>query len=182
MIIGLMAKKRSGKDTIADYLIKEYGFERYGFADPIKVGVGEMFDFNHEQLYGDLKEVVDDRWGVSPREVLQAFGTELSQFDLPRHLPALAPIGRAIWVHRFKIWYESRPEKNIVLSDCRFLHEVDAIRKMGGQIWKIIRPGYDTSADMHASEKELEMASFDHLILNDGTLNDLYVEVSKLML
>ena len=34
--IGLLGNKGSGKDTLADYLVKEKNFVKYSFAKPIK--------------------------------------------------------------------------------------------------------------------------------------------------
>lgn len=50
-LIGIIGKKRSGKDTISDYLIKNYGYQKYGFADPLKRGAKEIFGFTDEQLW-----------------------------------------------------------------------------------------------------------------------------------
>ena len=36
MIIGLSGYARSGKDTVAETLVNEYGFKRVAFADKIK--------------------------------------------------------------------------------------------------------------------------------------------------
>lgn len=36
MIIGLSGYARSGKDTVASFLVSEYAFERISFADPIR--------------------------------------------------------------------------------------------------------------------------------------------------
>ena len=44
----------------------------------------EIFGFTKEQVYGDLKDVVDSEWGVTPRKVLQIMGTELFQYDLQK--------------------------------------------------------------------------------------------------
>ena len=63
MIIGISGKKRSGKDTISDYLIQEYKFIKYGFADPIKDIAKIIFGFTEEQLYGNEKDIIDLRWG-----------------------------------------------------------------------------------------------------------------------
>ena len=87
MIIGLAGKKGSGKDTIADYLCEQYGFIKYGFGDPIKEIGRIMFDFTTEQLYGSEKELLDNNWGIIPRDFFQKFGTEYGQFILPKHLP-----------------------------------------------------------------------------------------------
>ena len=58
MLIGLLGKKRVGKDTVAEYLIEKYNFIRYAFADPIKEIAGIMFNFSYEQLYGNQKEII----------------------------------------------------------------------------------------------------------------------------
>ena len=35
-LIGLLGRKRVGKDTVADYLINNYNFTKHAFANPIK--------------------------------------------------------------------------------------------------------------------------------------------------
>ena len=106
ILIGLVAHKQSGKDTIADYLCKNYYFKKYNFADPLKEGMSKIFGFNHEQLYGNKKEVIDPFWGVSPREVLQKMGTEIFQYEVPKAIPELDSVGRLFWVKCFEKWYK----------------------------------------------------------------------------
>jgi dephospho-CoA kinase len=36
MLIGLSGKAGAGKDTVADYLVRCYKFQRMAFADPMK--------------------------------------------------------------------------------------------------------------------------------------------------
>lgn len=57
MIVGLAAKARSGKDTLADEIVKISNFEKYSLADPIKVCVNEMFGFDERHSEGFLKEI-----------------------------------------------------------------------------------------------------------------------------
>ena len=64
MIIGLCGKKRVGKDTFADYLVDNYNFDKYAFANPLKEACRIMFCFNDEQLYGDQKEDFDSNWNT----------------------------------------------------------------------------------------------------------------------
>jgi len=59
MIIGFAGKKRSGKDTIANYLVNKYNFRRYAFGGPVKEVCRILFGFDDEQLYGDRKEELD---------------------------------------------------------------------------------------------------------------------------
>ena len=76
-VIGIAGRKYNGKDTIGDYLVKNYGYKKIAYADPIKEICKEMFGFNNEQLYGSLKESNDGFWNVSPRKLMQFIGTEL---------------------------------------------------------------------------------------------------------
>ena len=66
IIIGLLGKKRSGKDTSGNYLIEKYNFVKYAFADPVKEICRILFDFSDEQLFGNKKEGVDFRWYLTP--------------------------------------------------------------------------------------------------------------------
>lgn len=200
-LIGIVGKKRSGKDTIAEYLIANNRFQRYSFADPIKKGVMEMFGFTEAQMWGSAedKETVDPRWGISPRRMLQLVGTELFQYDIRKHLKDDEfPIGREVWVHKFKLWYQEEkalkvrealtlkqarlssadPEFNVVIADMRFVHEAKAVREMGGVIWRVERPSL-VSVDEHASEMEQNSIVADVTITNDGSLEDLYKKVRE---
>jgi len=75
-IVGISGRKRSGKDTAADILCEEYGYEKYSFADPIKAACKEVFGFDNEQVRGSRKENTDPYWGFSPRDAMQVFGTD----------------------------------------------------------------------------------------------------------
>lgn len=179
-LIGLCGKKRSGKDTIADYLVNNYEFQRYSFAQPLKDACKHMFLFDDEQVDGDKKAEIDERWGVTPRKVLQVMGTEVFQYDIHEHMEDDEfNIGRGMWVKRFEVWYEKFGTPNVVISDVRFHHEADKIREMGGEVWKIDRLGQDDT-DTHPSEKEVETIEGDHYIQNHGTLEQLYEQVDSL--
>lgn len=182
-LIGIIGKKRCGKDTIAEHLINKEGFQRYSFADPLKKGAMAMFGFTDAQMWGSTedKETIDPRWGISPRRMLQLMGTELFQYDIQKHLnKGEFPIGREVWVHRFKMWYqemkEVNPDLKVVIADVRFIHEVNAIREIGGEIWRVERPSI-VSIDGHASEKEQESVVPDKTLINDGNLWELYKKV-----
>ena len=86
MLIGICGRKRCGKDTVADYLVKNYNFVKYNFGDQVKLICKLMFDFSDEQINGDLKDVVDPRWNIKPRDTFQVFGTDFAQY-LPEKLP-----------------------------------------------------------------------------------------------
>ena len=181
-IIGVTGVKRSGKDSIAVRLVEEYGFVRYAFADPIKIACKGIFGFTDEQCWGDLKDVVDEYWKITPRKIFQIFGTELFQYELPKHAKELADIGRGFWVYVFARWYERQlakyPDIKIVVTDVRFPFEADMITRLGGTIIKVAR-SEQLDPDMHASETEMNLIPYSDLIENTGSLTDLYHKIDK---
>ena len=186
MIIGFMGKAGSGKDTCADFLIKEYNFKRYAFGDPVKETVGAMFGFSNEQLYGSLKNTIDPKWNISPRQAFQIIGTDFAQYIIHEKIPSInARVPkRHLWVKRFQYWYEQHKEIHnsrgesgiikIVISDVRFKHEIECIKELGGYIIKIERPNIETLN--HSSEYEQDTIDSNYInntIINEGTVEEL---------
>ena len=104
------------------------------------------------------------------------------QYDIHKHTDKLGHIGRHIWVHRFKIWYNEEIKKNpnlsVVIPDVRFQHEVDITKTLGGVVWKVVRPSL-TSLDLHPSETEIEKIIPDISLINDGTIDELYTKIEN---
>lgn len=55
-IILITGKKQSGKDTLADYLAKRIGGEKYSFATPLKRFLVDVFGLKWEQCFGNDEE------------------------------------------------------------------------------------------------------------------------------
>lgn len=172
ILIGLTGKARSGKDTVAKILGMNYGFTRIAFADPLKLAAQQMFGLTEEQTWSDgLKEVVIERWGKSPRQILQLLGTE-----------AAHPIfGKDIWVKRFDMSYELvKNVGHVVATDARTDTEADYIRANGGYVVEIQRgTGLSGSVGDHASERGLSTLP-DFVIDNTGSLDDLFKRVEQI--
>lgn len=182
VLIGIVGIKRSGKDTMADYIINntDKQFIKYSFADPIKELCRMLFGFNQEQLYGDQKEEVDENWGVTPRKVFQVIGTDLFRDTLPEKCKELSYLKNTFWIKQFEIWYEKNREKNIIISDIRFQNELDVIKKMGGIIIYVIKKSSVT--DSHISEQmKVNTDDCDIVIGNDGTLEEYYKKIDNLI-
>ena len=148
MIIGLCGKKQSGKSTVAKYLL-EAGFQELSWAYPLKEIVGrQLFGLNDDQLYGSeaAKEAVIPDWGYSPRQILQLVGTECFR----------KVIRDDFWVvfGKRRLIKLAGSRKSVVISDCRFPNEMEAIKSVGGITVRVIREG-QVSVDNHPSENSL---------------------------
>lgn len=174
-IVGLSGKKRSGKDAAAQHLVDRYGYTKLSFADPLKRGCMEFFGFSEDQVYGDLKEVVDPFWNATPRAILQFVGTDLMREQ----------VQETIWVKRFLREVNAHPERRYVVPDLRFPNECEVISDVGGAVGRIDcnraireerngRP-FTPEQENHASETALDdYDEFDFRIPNAGTLEDLH--------
>jgi len=166
MLIAICGKKRTGKDTVADYIQEFWGFQKRSFAKPIKKALEIIFDWPEEIWHSDeLKEEVDPRWGISPRQAAQHMGTEWGQYHLGQSFPLFHDtMGRKLWVARALFDIDN---EDVVVSDLRFLHEAEAIRDRGGFIIKIHRNlKYE---DGHLSEIGVNIIDADFEIDNDKT-------------
>lgn len=185
MIVLLSGRKRSGKDSAARVLIEKLGFERYAFADPIKVACKEIFLLNDRQLDGDLKEVVDPRWGISPRRIFQLFGTDLMREHLGvLHSEYSEVTGEGLWVKRFLEYYEIHPW-HYVVTDTRFPNELKMVREYfkGKEEVVSIRIERDSidKSDNHSSEVQIDNLDVDYSITNNSSLQDLYDKVESIV-
>jgi hypothetical protein len=184
-IIAICGSKRSGKDVLAKYIVATRGFKKLSFAEPLKKAVRELFNFNdiqvgidEENAVGNEKEIIDERWGISPRKALQFFGTEIMQHTIDELIPntnrgfladiLLSRISDAA----------SDTCNNYVISDLRFLHEYNKLKSSAKIrsliIVKISRPSINiVERDTHISEKEYIDIPYDVELVNDGAIGDL---------
>lgn len=165
MRIGFTGKMGSGKTTLAQYLSKEYGLTVVSFANPLKQVVQQLYDLSDDQLYGGSKNIVDPRYGVSPRYLLQQIGTNVfRQWDPD------------FWVKVFERKYSNF--ENFVLDDIRFDNEADTIRKMGGIIIKVVSHKMSINS---AHESERGIKNYDYKIYNDSDKDALFNALQELL-
>jgi len=179
-LIGITGLKRHGKDTIADYLIMKYKYIKYSLADNTKNAAAILFGFTKRQLYGDLKEVKDEFWGITPREILQFLGTEVLRKQIQTIMPH---IGDRFHILNTERYLKDMTGEKIVIADVRFQNEVDMIKKMNGVIIKVIRPDYyNHKFNNHESETNIyKLDGIDYIVYNSNTLDKLYKSIDLIM-
>ena len=168
LIIGFAGKARSGKDTAGKYLVDEYQFLRYSFAQPLKDATKIMFHLTDKQI--ENKEKPAEPWGRSPRELYQKVGT-----DIARNIDV------NVWVKGAEIFKNDNPGRSIVITDVRFSNEAFWIRDQGGIVVYLqseTRGIYENGE--HSSENGMKGDDVDIIIQNDGTINALHEKLEEL--
>lgn len=173
-LIGLYSPAaQSGKSTAAAYLSKQ-GYRTIPFASPLKamlrtfllqLGYGPDA-IDHYLTTG--KEDVLPGIVCSPRHLLRTLGTEWGRSCVHPEVWLLC------WRSTAQRYLQSGTP--VVVDDVRFPNEADLIRSLGGQLWRIDRPGTARDTD-HASEGGLDHYVFDVYVTNDGTTTDLYSSI-----
>ena len=204
MIIGICGFIGSGKDTVADFLVNFHEFRRESFASTLKDSVAAVFGWDRTLLEGrtaearEWREQVDPWWAarlnmptLTPRWVLQYWGTEVCRRGFHDD----------IWIASLENKLRNSKD-NIVISDCRFPNEIEAIKKANGVIVWVQRGAlpewYDDAVaanqgnniginamkmrKIHASEWAWLGSEFDHVIDNNGTIDDLFKQAQSLVI
>jgi hypothetical protein len=191
MLIGVVGLIGSGKGTVSDRLEQKHNFRKDSFARSLKDAVSSMFNWDRDMLEGKTdqsrawREKPDVFWSkrfgkdVTPRWVLQYFGTEVMRQGMHD----------SIWIDSCMARYDGKPT---VIADTRFENEIKIIREMGGSILLVKRgqdPDWFTDyvegnvvpKNVHLSEYAWAKSEYDHLITNDGTLEDLHSKIDDLI-
>lgn len=155
MVIGLSGKMGAGKDAVAALLAMR-GFKRFAFADALRNEVEEAIIA--KQIEGKVGEVWAKPTTPAMREILQNFGMKRRE-QLPGY-----------WVS--KVERMAATVKLAVISDVRFADEAEMVKSMGGEVWRIERPGAGEGRGANHVSESLAF-KYDRLIANDGSMEKL---------
>jgi dephospho-CoA kinase len=172
--VALTGKMAAGKDTLAAYLIENYRFERYAFADPIRDLCRRLFPDRME--------------GGKDRELLQKVGQFMRTIDSDVWVKAL-----------FRKIEEDLPvleklKRNIIVTDLRQPNEFERLKAEGFYIVRVYardavrlermkaRGDRFKLMDLH-HETELYVDSFevDFEVDNNGRWIDMAEQASVIM-
>jgi hypothetical protein len=199
MIISISGLIGSGKDTIADYLVNKHGFRRESWAGTLKDAASCVFGWDRVLLEGKTsesrkwRELPDVWWSerlginVTPRNVLQEWGTDVCRNNYHD----------AIWIASLENKIR-KTNDDIVISDSRFQNELDSVKRLGGITIRVTRgespvwmneylahgktPEWTKKyPNVHASEYSSVDCKYDHIVENNGSIDQLYNNINDLL-
>ena len=144
LILGLIGRKRAGKDTLCRILQSWYPEAvRIAIADPLKEDIARRFDVTLADIERD-KEL----W----RPVLQWWGD----------------MRRPYWTAKAFLRMETADTRLVVVTDARYPDQFDLIRAKGGLLIRVERPSIGGPPDLHASETNVDGVKEDLAVWNPG--------------
>jgi hypothetical protein len=193
----MSGKARSGKDTFALMLAEELNKTQYpplvmmAYAHELKLRCQKDFDLSYEQLWGEDKEVYDQRYPKMRGPLPYCLGNRddgkgLEVLDERKHWTAreilqeygqfFREIDNDFWVkHLFKI-IDDKEYINVIITDGRHKNEIDVVcDRPGGYHIRVERGDKDTVHNQqHISETALDEGyRVDFNVVNNMGLEEL---------
>lgn len=176
----IVGKAGSGKDAITNYLVKEYGFKQYAFADKMKDILCEHYNLVNPKKTDLIK--FRDNNKITYRELLIKYGQTIKAIDKYWHIDNLINMIRKDGI-------------NFIISDCRFkmeyitiLNEFPKTITIGIDINEKIRKQRlilrDGNVDMdviNENEKEIDDIECNFIIDNNDGLYDTYKQIEDIL-
>ncbi|MEU0981131.1 hypothetical protein ABZ488_18085 [Streptomyces griseus] len=184
--VALMGRAGSGKDTIGARLVSRFVFARVAFADPLRdlaLSVDPIVA-NEPTGYGPLPIRLSDvvrreGWDQAKarpevRRTLQRLGQSVRDQDERYWLRAALA----------KVDVADRWNLPVVVTDCRYENEAEALTARGFLLVRVERSGEHGPAGederQHTSETELDDYPADAVLTNGGTLAELHALADRL--
>ena len=171
---------------------KELGQEWWYISKP-EIGMFIPYTEDNWAAHGDFEE---NLVMLTPRKLLQLLGTECGRQIIHPNIwvNALFADYKAVKVHEKvtdNLNLKSFKKPNWIITDVRFPNEAQAIKDRGGVVIRVNRTYYTEDKkyimghdpfETHPSETALDDYEFDHVIDNNGSIEDLIEKVKQLKL
>lgn len=189
-IIGISGFMRTGKDSVAQLLVDYFGYQRVCFADALRKVALDINPYISVTAKTDRmvryelldEELITDVDGVTPvlySDLLNTMGYEKAKEvpDFRRYLQRLGTegirgnFGEDAWVDIAKRTIQELPtDTKIVMPDVRFPNEAQAVKDLGGVVWRTERPGFDGGP--HPSEAMVLKITPDRILRASSLVDD----------
>lgn len=159
----------SGKDTMADFLVRTKGYVKESIADSLKRMISTKYKldpwyFNTQEG----KKSIPSGHNISAREILIREALKCKMEDQDFFIKK---------THAELKLYDSLGYTTVVIPDFRYKSEYDYLSKFYKDIKTVCIRRHDTIPINDPSEKDLENFIFDKEIFNTGSLDDFYSSI-----
>jgi len=202
-VIGITGYKGAGKDTVADIILEYRDYQRFAFAEKLKVVCSYVFNIDRE--YFDIQslktspieinfsDAMESRFRKSCRKDLGVDQNNCStMYDLiKKMLPhdtdtreIMTIVGGDIFrgMYDDNVWLNFLPTENVVVTDVRYPNEYDKVKSYDGVIIKVVNETQTDNDNSHSSESHVEDMMPNYTILNNGTdIQSLIINVLKVL-
>ena len=170
-VISLSGYARSGKDTLAGFITHSGAYHRVAFADALKqtlYDTNPLLDVDGTRLQDAIDKLGQEGIKVSKyndeyRRLCQYFGTEGARNN----------ISETVWIDIVLAKVTRETDKGFVVTDTRFLNELDALKSVGAVTVWVDRPGVGP-INGHASDNQIKPESCDIIVPNTSTPEDMF--------
>jgi hypothetical protein len=183
-IIGVLGRKRHGKDTFAARLTNEHGFTRLAFADKLREAALKLDPYivvQHDEyhLLNGWTLPYDRLYTARLSHLVHGLGWEAAKEirEVRRTLQHMGVGVRELdpefWV-RIVMTQAAEIPGPVVITDVRFPNEVAAVVSNAGTTVRVVNPRIERPAEEHISESALDYYTPRFTIPNAGTIEDLH--------
>lgn len=192
-VIALSGYKNSGKDTVADMLVREHDYKKISFAEKLKDLVSTTYNVPRNDIDDRVKKeqplvflpvIPSDPFTAVVQGLLKS---ELSSgYWTPRALCILEgsmkrSVNSNYWVSRVINEIKNNSNTKYVISDLRYITEADTLKLMIPDIRLVRVERFEGSNTDDPSERNLDKYRFDVYIPNKDTMATLENNIRNIM-
>ena len=157
--IAFTGRMGTGKSSVADFLVKSFGFKRYSFA-------------------AKLKEIASDLFGMSTKDrlLLQTLGTKVREVE------------QDSWANFVLKQIETEAPLRATIDDMRYLNEGKILKENGFTLIRLYGDrknrkiaGLSPETERHPSETETDKIEVDYALDTSGSLDLCYRKIMDLL-
>lgn len=175
MLVGLVGNSRTGKDEIANILVKDFNFEKRNLANPIRE---ILLEINPPLIWVDDEGIISQK---PLRSAVVEWGWDEVKRRFPWSVDAMIALGQSgrdlidkdIWLNACV----SKPFTDLVIADVRQVNEAEFILANGGELWKVERK----NSQVRGMDGILDGWDFTATVDNNGTMEELEKMVGSIL-
>lgn len=173
MLICLVGRRRSGKDTFAQYFVDTLGYRAMALAEIPKRETSKVYGLPTSLLW----------WEDNKDRAHHADPTKTYRDLLIEYANARRAVDPDVWVNL--LLEEIKPRlargENVIVTDVRFPNEAELLHAAGGILIKIERPIVPVFCDLADNSVDaIDSGLLHRTIVNNRGVNDLWCEARRI--